>query len=206
MKTVTLLSICLLLMSIVSCKAQNGKETMPTKTPPVISVAEERIDDSVENSAAMIPKAVIYKTNGDYSKNVSVTLNGARNKVLSYPDPIDVSPDWSVPTAIADGWLLDRRGGIGTTTAFLDVTYAEYAKLPKAMSTAEILQHVIKTARVTEVAVLKITLSEAEQKMAKLRDSEQLKKLIAKKGTGNLSLSLGEMDEEVAEDAEQKEK
>ena len=43
----------------------------------------------------MFPKAVIYKTNGDYNDNVPVNLNADRTSFVSYPDPSDVSPERS---------------------------------------------------------------------------------------------------------------
>lgn len=108
----------------------------------------------------MLPRAVIYRTNGDYDDRVTVTLDATRTTLMSYPAPTDVNAD-SAPLVVADGWLLDRRGGIGPNTAFLDWSYAEYAAFPSVPSPADIMAHVIADARVTATRALPITASEA---------------------------------------------
>lgn len=77
----------------------------------------------------MFPKAVIYKTNGDYNDNIPVNLNPSRDSLISYPGSSDVSPERSTPIKLDKGWLLDRRGGIGTNTAFLNITYSDFHNL-----------------------------------------------------------------------------
>ncbi|WP_222165270.1 hypothetical protein [Edaphocola aurantiacus] len=74
------------------------------------------------------PAVVIYKTKKDYSRFVAVTLSADKSKITSYPAPSDISPEMSVPVALADGYWLDRRG-IGEHVAFLKMTYAAYAQL-----------------------------------------------------------------------------
>lgn len=122
--------------------------------------------------SAFIPKAVIYRTNGDYNQNVPITLDAARKVVVSYPGPSDVS-EASSPVALGDGWLLDRRGGVGLNTAFLRYTYAEYAKLPEVPTTAELMGSIIPEARVTEVKALPITLNQALTDPAALKQAVQ---------------------------------
>ncbi|MBD5246766.1 MAG: hypothetical protein HDS54_01190 [Barnesiella sp.] len=107
-----------------------------------------------------IPRAVIYRTNGDYDDHVVVNLDASRTGLESYPAPGDVSES-SSPVVMADGWLLDRRGGVGLNSAFLDWTYAEYSHLPATPSPAEIMAHVIPDARVTAVTQLPIPAMEA---------------------------------------------
>jgi len=74
------------------------------------------------------PAVVIYKTKKDYSRFVAVTLSADKSKIISYPAPSDISPEMSVPVALADGYWLDKRG-IGAHVAFLKMTYEEYAQL-----------------------------------------------------------------------------
>lgn len=93
-----------------------------------------------------IPKARIYKTNGDYAANVPVSLNSARTALVSYPAPTDLVD--CQPVALADGFLLDRRG-IGPNTAFTKWNYAEYTSLPAAPSPSEIMGSLIPGARIT---------------------------------------------------------
>ena len=55
-----------------------------------------------------------------------------------------------------DGFLLDNRG-IGANTAFTSWTYAEYMAMPSAPSAAEIMNHILPDARVTEVYQMPFT-------------------------------------------------
>lgn len=128
-----------------------SSETIPAGT--VLPVATSGPD-------AKIPRAVVYRTNGDYNDNVAVTLSHDRTKLASYPAVGDVSVN-SAPVALADGWLLDRRGGIGPNTAFLKWTYAEYSALPSTPSTTAIMEAVIPEARVENAFTLPWTTREA---------------------------------------------
>ena len=128
------------------------------------------IDFSPQNDTPVgLPKAVIYRTNGDYNLNVPVTLNSSRTQILSYPAPRDVMGQ--EPTVVGDGWLLDHRG-ISKNSAFLDYTYDEYQKLTDVDPT-ELMHHIIKGAAVTQLQVLPMTTSQA------LSNPEEVKKIIA---------------------------
>lgn len=116
-----------------------------------------------------IPQAVIYRTNGDYNDRVTVTLDASRSRLVSYPAPTDVTVA-SAPLVMTGGWLLDRRGGIGPNSAFLDWTYAEYSRLSATPSPAEILDHVIPDARVTAVLQLLMPATEAMTDTARVND------------------------------------
>lgn len=121
----------------------------------------ERPGSVLSGTASRLPMAVVYRTDGDYNNNVTVTLDGTRQRLLSYPDPADVG-EWSVPVPLAGGWLLDRRGGIGESTVFLSWTYAEYHALPSVPSTQELLGHVIPGARVVAAYRLPVVANEAD--------------------------------------------
>ncbi|MDE6491440.1 MAG: hypothetical protein K2L49_09820 [Muribaculaceae bacterium] len=114
-------------------------------------------DIPVIGNHAVMPKARIYRTNGDYRDNVPVSLDASRTTVVSYPAPTDLA---SLPAQLADGYLLDNRG-IGPNTAFTSYTYAEYSAMSEAPSAARIMAAVIPGARITEIVELPMTASEA---------------------------------------------
>jgi len=91
---------------------------------------------SSKNSSTMqVPSAsvMIYKTKKDYFKNVPITLSEDKSKIVAYPHPKDLKIDglYRVPTKLKNGFLLDNKG-ININTAFLKLTYEEYAKLENA--------------------------------------------------------------------------
>jgi hypothetical protein len=89
------------------------------------------------------PPCIIYRTRSDYSMYVPVTLSADKSKIVSYPDIKDIyfNGKLSVPSLLADGFLLDNRG-IGLEVAFLSYTYEEYSRLsstPPAMDLMSLL-------------------------------------------------------------------
>lgn len=138
-----------------SNKATGEVEPQSKETTPDEAVAVKFRDGGMRGGGTVnfLPHGVIYRTNGNYDDNVTVMLDASRQALVMYPAPTDVSTA-SAPLVMADGWLLDRRGGIGDNTAFLDWTYAQYAQLPETPSQAEIMRHIIPSARVTAVKVL----------------------------------------------------
>lgn len=106
-----------------------------------------------------MPKALVYKTNVPCADNVAISLNPAGTAVQSYPAPTDVSAA-SAPLQLPGGWLLDRRG-IGPNTAFIRLTYAEYAALPQAPSASELMAMVLPGVHVTEARRLDMTPQQA---------------------------------------------
>lgn len=108
---------------------------------------------------AAIPRARVYRMNGDYADNVPVGTDGS-GRIISYPAPSDVSAA-SRPVRLAGGWWLDRRG-VGQHTVFTRFTYEEYAVLPQSPSVAQLRKAIIPGARVTAVEELPWTLREAE--------------------------------------------
>lgn len=106
------------------------------------------------------PSAIVYRTSRDYSRNVAVTLDATRTRIASYPDPADVRNGSATPLNLGNGYWLDRRG-IGPSTAFLDITYDEYAALTKAPSPDSLISHVIDSAPFTDMYILPITAAKA---------------------------------------------
>lgn len=130
-------------------------------------VAHEATAIAVGNESSvpqLLPKAKIYKTNGDYNNNVPITLSADGKRVISFPAPSDLSAN-STPLQLADGFLLDRRG-ISPNSAFLTLTYNEYAALKQAPSPSELLKLVIPEAKVTEIILLPFTIGSADDKVA----------------------------------------
>ncbi len=123
-------------------------EAVPAKAP-------ERV---VGGEASYIPRALIYRTNGDYADNVPITVNAAGDQVVSFPAPSDLRG--ATPVPLADGWLLDRRG-VSLNTRFTTFTYKEYSEMTSAPSIERLLHSVIPGARVTEVKRLDMTTQQA---------------------------------------------
>ncbi|MDP4281514.1 MAG: hypothetical protein Q8867_05120 [Bacteroidota bacterium] len=100
---------------------------------------------SQEKSNAMLPSApcIVYKTNGDYSNLVPVTLSEDRSKIVSYPDRLDISMRGSAvyPTQLINGYLLDNRG-ITPYVAFLKTTYSDYGKADEVPKASQLMKDI----------------------------------------------------------------
>lgn len=111
-----------------------------------------------------MPKAIIYKTTKDYSRNVPITMDDSRTQITSYPAPSDLLS--GTPLSLCDGWLLDCRG-IGRNTVFLDYTYEEYATLNAAPSFNELKKHIIDKHPIAEMFVIPLTIEQAKTDTAR---------------------------------------
>lgn len=107
-----------------------------------------------------LPKAVIYRTNGDYIDNVAVNLNSQRTALISFPAPTDITSH-STPVELGDGWLFDRRGGIGINSAFLSYTYSQYSALKSTPSSLQLFYDIIPGSAVIQCISTPVPLSEA---------------------------------------------
>lgn len=141
-----------------SCRSNSPKPSA-VDTVPVIDSVANFLPDYMKESNYM-PKAVIYRTSGDYIDNVPITLSANGKEVVSYPAPTDLT-DQSTPVPLIDGWLLDRRG-VSKNSVFTDYTYAQYRQLKQAPTPEELLKHVIEGARVTATVNINMTTTEAE--------------------------------------------
>ncbi|MDE6113883.1 MAG: hypothetical protein K2G49_02330 [Muribaculum sp.] len=132
-----------------------------------IEKSEMTINDKIlgGNQAAMIPLAIVYKTNGNFNDNVPVTLNADRKEIVSFPAPGDINQE-SAPLPLTEGFLLDRRG-INENSAFTRYTYEEYSALRQAPSIEMLKSSIIGGAEVTEIIQLPITAAEAANDTAK---------------------------------------
>jgi|WetSurMetagenome_2_1015567.scaffolds.fasta_scaffold136922_3 hypothetical protein len=90
------------------------------------------------------PPCIIYRTTSDYSRYVPVMLSADKSRIESYPDIKDIyfNGKLSVPTLLANGFLLDNRG-IGLQVAFLDYTYEDYSRLSSTPNATILMSHLL---------------------------------------------------------------
>ncbi len=88
--------------------------------------------------------AVVYKTKADYSKYVPVTLSEDKASIVAYPAVKDIyyKGQFAYPDVLQNGYLLDNRG-IGSNSAFLKVTYEEYAKFEAVPNLTELYSQIL---------------------------------------------------------------
>lgn len=139
-----------------ACSAASGVADKPDTAAPQQAIQAP----AAATGAKALRKAFAYKTNRPCLDNVAISLTPDGKAVQSFPAPTDVSAA-SAPLQLPDGWLLDRRG-IGPNTAFISMTYAEYAALKQAPSTAELLKMVLPGVHITEGRRLPMSTQAAE--------------------------------------------
>lgn len=130
MKPITLLLAVMVLSTITACKTKQAATGSTNTGAP----------------------AVVYKTKADYSKYVPVTLSADKASIVAYPSLKDIyyNGKFANPTVLKDGYLLDNRG-IGANSAFLKMTYEEYAKLNTVPPLTELYNFVIDKDPFTEI-------------------------------------------------------
>ena len=99
-----------------------------------------------------MPDVLVYKTKGNYQNLVPVMLSPDRKRVESYPDQVDVSggSNGPQPVQLHKGYLLDKRG-VSWHTAFLKLTYEEYAKLKEIPTPEELYKMIVDKNPLTEL-------------------------------------------------------
>ena len=122
----------------------SGRDTATAAPAPVRAT---QVLASTPPQAAVMIKAYIYKTNGNYADNVPIAVKDG--KLISYPAPSDLA-DRSEPVALDGGYLLDRRG-VGPDTRFTTYTYGDYAAMQAPPSESALMAAIIPDARVTEI-------------------------------------------------------
>lgn len=90
------------------------------------------------------PPTYVYKTTADFSDKVPVGLSENGQTIVSFPHPGDLLKGevLALPTQLAKGYWLDNRG-IAPNTAFIDMTYEQYSKLPTPPSVDSLMKMVI---------------------------------------------------------------
>lgn len=98
------------------------------------------------------PSTIIYKTKEDYNKLVPIILSDDKTKIISYPHPSDiyVSGEYSYPTELKEGYLLDNRG-INKNVAFLNITYEDYSKLERVPTMDELYKMILDVDPLSEI-------------------------------------------------------
>jgi hypothetical protein len=111
-------------------------------TSPRSSVTDEPKQHG--NIAKAGPPAMIYKTKKDYFDKVPVTLSENLDEVVVYPSQKDIiaGESFSYPTRLVNGFLLDNRG-IGQHSAFLNLSYEEYAEMQADISAESLYLRII---------------------------------------------------------------
>ncbi|MDE6542883.1 MAG: hypothetical protein K2K76_02845 [Muribaculaceae bacterium] len=130
-----------LLLLAAGCRASGDRGTAATFTA-----------ESKAKTASAIPKAVIYRMNGDFSTYVPVQTDASRSHLISFPAPTDIT-ELTEPVSLPKGWWLDRQG-VGLNTAFISVTRDKYAAMDNAPAPGYIMESILPAAFVTETAVL----------------------------------------------------
>ncbi len=99
------------------------------------------------------PHVMVYKTSGDYRFNVPVLLSDNDSAIISYPDPSDIKLSGeaaSFPSLLNKGFLIDKRG-VSKHSAFLKLTYSDYAKLDSLPSLATLNSWILARNAITEL-------------------------------------------------------
>ena len=98
------------------------------------------------------PPTIIYKTKEDYNKLVPVIMSYDKNKIISYPHPSDISVngEYSYPTKLKEGYLLDNRG-INKNVVFLNITYEDYSKFERVPSLDELYKMILDKDPLSEI-------------------------------------------------------
>lgn len=94
----------------------------------------------------------IYKTTNNYFNNVPIILSEDKSKIVSYPskDDVKIGTEFTTPTKLAKGYLLDNRG-INENTVFLSYKYKEYSQFMIMPTLEEMLRQVIDKDPFTEL-------------------------------------------------------
>lgn len=156
---------CLLLtcsstaMIFSSCHSTKETAAEPNSNQPIAIVPRQPSGYASEGTHMFMPRAQVYRTNGDYAHNVPIQISANGKSVISFPDPSDISAS-SMPYPLADGWFLDRRG-VSDNTRFTRYTYAQYMTFKEPPSISELLSSVIPESRITEMYALPCTTQEA---------------------------------------------
>ena len=173
MKTTSLIFIAFLSSLAFSCTSSKNVEPVRTDSMDSsvssagsdLEIVEAPSPAPIGGKKLAMPRAVIYKTNGNYNDNVKVVLNSRYNTLVYYPATTDVNSDAS-PMVLADGWLLDRQGGLSMNTAFLKWTYSQYHSLPQTPSPKELIENLLPDAKVTQMITLDMTNTAAQNDTA----------------------------------------
>lgn len=137
--------IFLSLLLFMGCSSQNNQKKDPLNVSVLNNVVFDTVQNiPIKNFGTIKPPAILYKTKKDYSKNVPIAMNGAKNVIVSYPAPIDLKrgDELAYPTALIQGYYLDNLG-IGPNVVYTSYTYEEYSKLGEVPTIDDLMNHII---------------------------------------------------------------
>lgn len=145
-------------MAVTGCKSSKSSDSQLVAGFQSITSEEAQIEGS---QVQFVPRAVIYKTNADYSQYVPVVMDVSRTSIISYPAPSDIyyNGRFAVPIALDNGFLLDCRG-INANVAFTDITYEQYAQLQGTITPDFLLKHILSAYPLEEMYVAPVSLSD----------------------------------------------
>lgn len=137
---------------LVSCKSakEQGKTGTANTDEPQEKTAEKPAERKLDFSAG--PPTIVYRTVGEYKKNVAVTLSDDKSEVVAYPGTNDVFYKGlpAYPYPLKNDYWLDNRG-INKNTAFIDMSYDAYSKLPEPPSPLELYEMIIDKDPIIEI-------------------------------------------------------
>jgi hypothetical protein len=98
----------------------------------------------IRNSMNADQQTIIYKTSGDFSNLIPVTMNTEKTKIVSYPAVSDIFYNGKLarPTALKNNYWLDNRG-INEHVVFLSYTYEEYSRLKETPTMSEMMLRIV---------------------------------------------------------------
>lgn len=120
-----------------SCRPARDQQTVSASGDSPAPVADITL-------VGALPQLVIYKTHKDYRFLVPVTLNDEKTAIESFPSPTDLfyEGELAIPAELKQEYLLDFRG-ITPNTAFLKLSYMEYANLARIPSAEELFKLIL---------------------------------------------------------------
>lgn len=166
MKLTHSLSIIAMATALCGCHSSKNSTAMSELTGSNPAAEMVTVPEAAVGTQSALPRAVVYKMNGDYINNVPITVSADGESIVSYPAPSDLTAE-SKPLPVADGYLLDRRG-INANTRFLRFTYDEYSAFAQPPSLEQLKANIIPDARVIDIHRLPITLNQALNDMPRV--------------------------------------
>ncbi len=109
-------------------------------------------EEKLENTGVPGPPVIVYITKKDYYDHVPVSLSEDKTRIVSFPAPTDIkiNGQYTYPTKLSDGYLLDNRG-IGKNTAFLRFTYDDYYTMDNIPTAERLMNYIIDNDPFTEM-------------------------------------------------------
>ena len=170
MKSKTTLLFYSLVIFLAACKSvsKSVAETPVKSKSNEFSVQHESaqvpnysgIDDNEErprrlqetNKIDQQPPITVYKTKGNYNNLVPIRLSDDKTQIVSYPAPSDLKKDgkFLYPTELEGGLLIDNLG-ISKNSAFIKLTYEEYAALQNTLPLSELFKLIVDKAPFLEM-------------------------------------------------------